>query len=55
MKEDPNEWNNLAGKQEYALKEKELGAFIPFTWAPLSEYSRYNFNEYFIGKGASKD
>ena len=55
MKDDPNEWNNLAGKKEYALKEKELEAFVPAMWAPLSKYSRYDFNAYFKEKGASKN
>ena len=29
---------------------KKLKQFIPESWADLSKYCRYNFNEYFIEK-----
>lgn len=50
MKQDPNEWNNLASDPNYQAEINELKAFIPKKWAPLSKYSAYNINEYFQGK-----
>ncbi|MEC3907052.1 sulfatase [Tamlana sp. 2201CG12-4] len=50
MKNDPNEWNNLAKDIGYKKTIQRLTKYIPSNWAPLSEYSKYNFNEYFIEK-----
>ncbi len=50
MKNDPNEWYNLAKDKEFRKTIQELMKYIPRKWAPLSEYSTYNFNEYFIEK-----
>ena len=50
MKNDPNEWYNLAKDKDYNKTIQELTKYIPRNWAPLSEYSKYNFNEYFIEK-----
>ena len=50
MKNDPNEWNNLAKDKEYKKTIQQLTENIPNRWAPLSKYSSYNFNEYFIEK-----
>lgn len=50
MKNDPNEWFNLAKDKEYKKTIQELTNYIPRSWAPLSEFSSYNFNEYFIEK-----
>ena len=50
MKIDPNEWQNLAYKEEYQERIMNLQKWIPKQWAPLSDYSEYNFNPYFIEK-----
>lgn len=50
MINDPNEWNNLADKKEYKKVIKILQKNIPDTWSPLSKFSKYDFNEYFIEK-----
>ncbi|MCB9258781.1 MAG: sulfatase [Ignavibacteriales bacterium] len=47
---DPNEWHNLAESIEHQEIIKELIQFIPEEWADLSNYSNYDFNEYFIEK-----
>lgn len=47
---DPNEWDNLAESNEHQEIIGELKQFIPESWADLSKYSEYNFNEYFIEK-----
>ncbi|WP_179950044.1 sulfatase [Lutibacter citreus] len=47
MKNDPNEWNNLAKDKKYKKIVKRLLKSSPKNWAPLSTYSKYNFNEYF--------
>ena len=53
IKKDPREWDNLAGQKKYEGKIKQLQKFIPKNMAPLSEYSKYNVNEYF--RKMSKD
>lgn len=50
MKNDPNEWYNLAKNKEYKNTIHNLTKYIPRHWAPLSEYSNYSFNKYFIKK-----
>lgn len=50
MKNDPNEWDNLANDKGHQKIIQELTKHIPASWAPLSEYSEYTFNEYFIEK-----
>ena len=47
---DPNEWINLAKSNEHQEIIQKLKQFIPESWADLSKYSHYNFNEYFIEK-----
>jgi len=47
MKNDPNEWYNLAKNKNYKKTILKLTKSIPSNWAPLSKYSRYGFNEYF--------
>lgn len=47
---DPNEWNNLARSNEYKEIIQKLNQYIPESWADLSKYSHYNFNEYFNEK-----
>lgn len=48
MKKDPNEWYNLAHLPKYQKKIGQLTKHIPNQWAPLSPYSTYDFNPYFI-------
>ncbi|MDC1402583.1 sulfatase [Flavobacteriaceae bacterium] len=53
MKKDPNEWKNLAGEKSQQDEINKMKAFIPKSWAPLSEFSSYDVNSYFkdiIGK-----
>jgi arylsulfatase A-like enzyme len=50
LKNDPNEWINLADKKEYKDQIKSLSKSIPKQWAALSPYSKYEFNEYFKQK-----
>ena len=50
MKNDPNEWHNLAGEIKYRKEIKRLRKYIPTNWSPLSKYSSYKFNKYFIEK-----
>ena len=54
MKEDPNEWNNLAKDKSQEEEIKGMKKFIPNNWAQLSSFSTYNFNEYFIEKSGEK-
>lgn len=54
MKEDPNEWKNLAGEKGLQDEIKKMKSFIPADWAPLSEFSAYTFNEYFIEKSSAR-
>ncbi len=51
---DPNEWNNLALDATHRPTIDRLKNYIPQNWAPLSEHSRYNFNEYFKAKSNFK-
>ncbi|MBB3696616.1 sulfatase-like hydrolase/transferase [Flammeovirga yaeyamensis] len=53
MKKDPDEWTNLSNNKKYAKVKKQLQQWIPKEWAPLSKYSKYNFNEYFKEKSNS--
>lgn len=46
MIEDPDEWNNLATNEQYTKEIERLQEYIPGSWAPLSEYSFYDFNDY---------
>jgi arylsulfatase A-like enzyme len=55
MKNDPNEWNNLANDDKYKRKVRGLRKFISSGWAPLSAYSKYEFNEYFIEKSSANE
>lgn len=50
LKEDPNEWHNLANDDAYAELIKEHQSFIPQNQADLSAHSFYNFNDYFKSK-----
>lgn len=50
MQKDPNEWHNLAKDKKYRNIIKKLRRSEPNTWAPLSEYTSYNFNDYFKSK-----
>ena len=50
MKRDPNEWNNIANTKKGQKKTANLEVHIPKTWAPLSEKSSYNVNDYFKSK-----
>ncbi|WP_282135756.1 sulfatase [Seonamhaeicola maritimus] len=50
MKKDPNEWHNLANNKKYQKIIKKLQENIPKEWTPLSEYSTYDFNDYFRAK-----
>ncbi len=50
LKNDPNEWNNLANEKSVAKHKKRLESFIPQKQALLSPYSHYNINEYFRKK-----
>lgn len=54
MKNDPNEWNNLAKDSAYKKTIQGLAKNIPPNWAPLSEFSKYKFNEYFIEKSKTE-
>jgi hypothetical protein len=54
MINDPNEWQNLASKKGSARQIKKMKEFIPGEWAPLSEFSNYDFNEYFNSKSTRK-
>lgn len=50
MKNDPNEWYNLAKDKKYRNTIQRLAKLAPNSWAPSSAYSYYNFNPYFINK-----
>jgi len=50
LKNDPNEWYNLANENKYKKKVKEMIKASPQNWAPISKYSNYDFNEYFKEK-----
>ena len=54
MKNDPNEWYNLAKDKKYRNTIQRLAKSAPRNWAPLSEYSNYNFNNYFIKKSKTE-
>ena len=54
MKNDPNEWYNLATDKKYTSTIQRLSKSVPDNWAPLSKYSKYNFNEYFREKSKEK-
>jgi arylsulfatase A-like enzyme len=54
MVKDPNEWDNLSNKKKYMNIKSDLLEWVPKDWAPISEYSRYNFNEYFIKKSQAE-
>ncbi len=47
LKNDPNEWHNLASDNSYRQLIEEYMLHIPQKQAPLSPYSRYTINEYF--------
>jgi len=47
LKEDPNEWVNLAGEAEYRHKISEFQAQIPKEQANYSNFTYYSFNKYF--------
>ncbi len=47
MKNDPNEWTNLAGDPGYADEIAAHRKHLPKNPAPLAEKSRYGINEYF--------
>ena len=50
IENDPNEWSNLAYLDSHQEKIEALQSWIPEAWAPLSDFSEYNFNSYFIEK-----
>jgi arylsulfatase A-like enzyme len=50
MKEDPNEWKNLADDKNQQNEINKMKTFIPKSWAPLSEFSAYDINTYFKEK-----
>jgi len=50
MVKDPNEWTNLAGKQEYAGISAYFKKAIPKKQAPLSKVSTYKINDYWRAK-----
>ena len=54
MEHDPNEWVNLATDKKYRKTIKRVAKSAPRNWAPLSAYSSYQFNEYFIKKGKAE-
>lgn len=54
MKTDPHEWENLATSAAHQEIIQALKQHIPAQWAPLSDYSNYSFNPYFIGKSTKK-
>jgi len=54
MKNDPNEWYNLAKEKKYRNTIQRLAKSSPSNWAPISKYSNYDFNEYFIKKMKAK-
>lgn len=45
---DPNEWYNLAQKNEGADEIQTLKKFLPEQDRPYAEHSVYNFNPYFV-------
>lgn len=51
---DPNEWTNLINAPEHRKVVKEMKGYIPRQWAEYSEYTHYDFNEYFIEKTGKK-
>lgn len=54
LKNDPNEWYNLAKQKRYSRTIEKLKTYVPDRWAPLSAYSNYNFNAYFTEKSNAK-
>ena len=51
---DPNEWHNLAEDVNRQEEISLLQSYIPEDWAPLSPYSNYTFNPYFIEKSENR-
>ena len=47
---DPNEWDNLAGDDSTASIRNQLRQHIPFPQVPLSNVSRFTWNDYWTGK-----
>lgn len=45
---DPDEWHNLAGKEETKNKIEKLREYLPVTNNPYAEHSVYTFNPFFI-------
>ena len=54
MVNDPNEWHNLSGEKAFADIKHDLLEWVPGEWAPLSQHSKYQFNEYFIEKSSEE-
>lgn len=50
MIEDPNEWDNIAGKKDLIDIKKQFATAIPENQEPLSKVSHYNINEYWRSK-----
>jgi arylsulfatase A-like enzyme len=50
MRNDPNEWTNLATDSSYRSIIAEHRKHIPSNPAPLAPKSSYDINEYFIGR-----
>ncbi len=54
INKDPNEWNNLAGNEQYKNIIRKLKHQLPKNNQPWSDRSYYNANEYFKNKGLGK-
>lgn len=50
MKNDPNEWHNLAKDKKHQQTIAEMKTFIPKQWASLSKYNAFSVNPYFKEK-----
>ena len=48
--DDPNEWHNLANKEEQKTLIESLSKRLPETSAEPSQYNKYPTNEYFLAK-----
>jgi len=50
LREDPNEWKNLAGEAKYKPLMAEHRRHVPITSAPMSRYNKLGWNDYWIEK-----
>ena len=52
---DPHEWNNVADKEAYQSKKKQLRQYLPSVNTPWAEHSSYTFQRYFVEQKERSD